>query len=302
MKRIWIYIGLTFVTSWFIAYAMISGDGLDSRWASVLIMLMMAMPALANALTRIATGEGFRGQTGVSGLHLRPQITGKKALKYYAIAWLVPIAAAFVGALLYFVTHPSLFDGQMRHYVSVYQEAYAQLGREYSEAELHSALRSEVLIRMTFYPCLNIVMCLASEFGWRGYLLTHLTEKYSRPAAVLISGIVWGLWYGPLIEMGQYYGTEYPGYPYTGMAVMLLICVALGCFYSWLMLHTGTVVAPAIASAVFQSVVSVAVYFCASDQYDPLFGPASVGLIGGLGVIAVGVASFVSICRCEKNL
>lgn len=300
MKKIWIYIGLTFVTSWFVAYAMMGGNGLESRWASVLVMLMMVMPALANALTRIAAGEGFKGQAGAARMYLRPEITGKKALKYYALAWIVPIAAAFVGALLYFLTHPSLFDGRMNHYASMLKEAYTQMGREYSDAELYSALRSEVLIRLTFYPCLNIVMCLASELGWRGYLLPHLMEKYPKPAAVLISGVIWGLWYGPLIEMGQYYGTAYAGYPYAGMAVMILICVALGCFYSWLTLRTGTIVTSAIASAVFQSVASVAIYFCASDQYNPLFGPAPVGLIGGIGVIAAGVLSFVQICRDKK--
>jgi membrane protease YdiL (CAAX protease family) len=43
------------------------------------------------------------------------------------------------------------------------------------------------------------------EFGWRGFLLPHLVQRFSVLPACLILGVVWGLWHWPLAyrQMGD---------------------------------------------------------------------------------------------------
>jgi CAAX protease family protein len=40
------------------------------------------------------------------------------------------------------------------------------------------------------------------EFGWRGYLLPRLTQRFSVPSSVLIVGAVWAIWHWPLLYQG----------------------------------------------------------------------------------------------------
>ncbi|MCD4754081.1 MAG: CPBP family intramembrane metalloprotease [Anaerolineaceae bacterium] len=46
------------------------------------------------------------------------------------------------------------------------------------------------------------------EFGWRGYALPKLQDKYGPLAASLVIGIVWGIWHCqfflPLWELSGY--------------------------------------------------------------------------------------------------
>jgi uncharacterized protein len=48
---------------------------------------------------------------------------------------------------------------------------------------------------------LSCVSAAGEEIGWRGYMLTRLTEGGIR-YPVLASGVIWGLWHVPLIVTG----------------------------------------------------------------------------------------------------
>src|SRR5210317_730423 len=39
---------------------------------------------------------------------------------------------------------------------------------------------------------------LQEEFGWRGYVVEHLRNKYSALTAAIIAGLLWGGWHAPL--------------------------------------------------------------------------------------------------------
>ena len=56
------------------------------------------------------------------------------------------------------------------------------------------------------------------EYGWRGYLLPKLTNKYGKTIATIIVGIVWGLYHIPAIFLLA---------KATGIGNPLLLCVIL---------------------------------------------------------------------------
>ncbi len=295
MKRIGVYLGVTFATAWFMEYALIANGGLESRWAQVAMVVVLFMPALGNALARIITKEGF------SDMYLRLERADSQSLRTLGAAWLLTVGAAVLGILLYFALHPSMLDLNMDYYTKIYREAYQTIGKEYSDGQIHQALITQLLLSLFFLPVLNLIPALASELGWRGYLFPKLMEKFKAPTAILLGGVAWTFWYGPLIEMGQYYGTDYPGYPFTGMGAMLILFLALGSFFSWLTYRTKSCLPSAIAFSLFNSFSTAGIYFCGSDAYSPFVGPAATGILGGMGFLILGVFSMVKLRKMTEE-
>ncbi len=295
MIRIGLYYIITLILTWAVEFAMMAGGGMESRWASVLTLVALAMPLLGNLLTRTFTFERF------GDMYIRPQKMDKGTVKVFVAAWLLPIGATILGAVLYFLVNPSMLDLDMNYYTGVYQELYAGMGAEYSKAQIKQALRSQILMNLFLAPCLNIVPAFAGELGWRGYLMPRLMEKFKVPVAVLISGLMWGGWYFPLVMMGQYYGNGYAGEPFLGMAATVVFCLVLGTFLSYLAYRTKSCVASAIAMAVFNSFSSTGVYFLKSADYSPFVGPVPTGIIGGIGFILIAIVSMRKLMEIVEN-
>jgi len=79
---------------------------------------------------------------------------------------------------------------------------------------------------------------LGEEFGWRGFALPMLQERWGRRNASLGLGLVWGVWHLPLFFID---GTSQAHIP---LALFLLSVVAMSVLFAWLVQRTaGSVVA-----------------------------------------------------------
>ena len=74
---------------------------------------------------------------------------------------------------------------------------------------------------------------LPEEYGWRGYALPRLLEKFDPLAASLILGLAWGIWHLPLHFISS--STQYviPIWEYVLQTVLLTV------IYTWLYRGTG---------------------------------------------------------------
>jgi len=74
---------------------------------------------------------------------------------------------------------------------------------------------------------------LPEEYGWRGYALPRLMEKFNPLTASLILGLIWGLWHLPLHFISS--STQYviPIWEYVLQTVLLTV------IYTWLYRGTG---------------------------------------------------------------
>jgi membrane protease YdiL (CAAX protease family) len=103
-----------------------------------------------------------------------------------------------------------------------------------------TGVEASVLIQLAamvlLAPLINSVLAFGEEWGWRGWLLPRLMEFGSWPA-LLLSGLIWGVWHAPLTLLGY-------NYPQLGPWAAVLFtgfCVIYGVLMGWLRLYSGSV-------------------------------------------------------------
>lgn len=183
--------------------------------AQVARSLLMLMPSVAALITRLVTKEGFKN----SYLGFSP----KGKWKYYLISvFLKPIEAVLetIVVCLVFLKGMS-FSGIV--------DANALSG---NTATYILQIAISIIL---FFPAFG------EEWGWRGYMMPKLIELMGKPAAVIVGGIIWGLWHAPLTVQGHNFGVDYPGYPFVGIALMCVFCVAMNALLTWLTERTGSI-------------------------------------------------------------
>jgi uncharacterized protein len=127
----------------------------------------------------------------------------------------------------------------------------------------------QVFLAFTLAPFINVLFALGEELGWRGFLLPHLMPL-GQWKAILVSGIIWGIWHAPAIVQGH----NYPGYPILGIFMMIVFCVLLGVILSWLYLNTHSPWVAALGHGSINAVAGLPVLF-----FKPGFNMAMGGTL-----------------------
>ena len=287
LKRILIYLAFAFGIAWVWALVLALNGGLANSPVIipftnytlaffVLAFGYMFAPALANVFTRLITKEGW------GHLSLRPKF--KSGWKYWLAAWFLPGILTVIGGVIFFLVFPKYFDPQMKNYAAQVAAAYGNTPMPYPMMVLALI---QFVQAMLLSPLLNGLFTFGEEFGWRGYLLPKLMPLGGRKS-VLISGVIWGVWHWPVIAMGHNYGLDYPGAPWLGMLMMVVVCICLAALLSWTTLRAGSVWPAVIGHGAVNGIAAISYLFLATDV-NPLLGPAPTGLIGGLGFLAVTI-------------
>lgn len=254
-NRLLLYLIFSFGLAWAAMLAFIlTGHKWDvaSEKLESFVGLAMLAPAAANLLTRWLTKEGF-SMTGKGSLLLGIDLKQKKWI-CYGFAMIMPWILFELGYALMLVCYPQLFD----------KAAPTQL-----------AVGKDLL---PFLPILTIVQtsllsfaALGEELGWRAYLMPKLIVVCGRKKALLLGGVIWGLWHAPLTCIGHNFGTEYPGFPYLGILLMCIECTMMGTILTWLTIRAGSVWPAAIMHAVNNGTPSILACFVSADRMQEIF-------------------------------
>ncbi len=78
-------------------------------------------------------------------------------------------------------------------------------------------------------------IALVEETTWMKYCVTRLQQRYSALAACILTGIAWGLWYLPMLLMGEGVPDGVPWYMF--LLSMVGLTIVLGWAYN--MTHSG---------------------------------------------------------------
>ena len=266
-KRLLIYLGFSFGMAWLIFFVFIftghTWTGSSPEMLS-LVSLGMLAPAIAHVITRKVTNEGFR-LTGEKSMMLGIDLKGKKWI-FFLLAMFLPVVYSTLGDVIVWLFCPEAFG----------------------EAEVSSFV-------VIIYPLISIVSgvvlsfaAFGEEFGWRGYMMPKLIELVGMPKALIIGGIIWGLWHAPLTCVGHNFGMDYPGFPYVGIIVMCLFCTLLGTILMYVTVKTNSVWPAAFMHAVNNSSPSAMLLFTRQDVEVPMW----INTLSNIPLILIAILCF----------
>ena len=290
-QRIWIYITLAFGISWATGLVIYLTGGLENsplyQVAGIQISLALILlatsymfgPALANVLTRLLTREGKKD------LYLRPNFNKGRWI-FFVLAWVLPGVLVIMGGVLFFLLFPGYFDTQL----STLREQMETING-LSSINPWIIVVVQTLQAILISPLLNAIPTFGEEFGWRGYLQPKLMPLGGRKA-ILLTGVIWGVWHWPVILMGYNYGTDYFGAPFLGPLAMVWFTLTLSVIFGWLTIKAQSVWPAVIAHGAVNGIAAISVIFVRGNP-DPLLGPSPLGLIGGAGLTLAAVLIFL---------
>lgn len=283
-KRIWIFLIMTFLITYVIEIFIIgprvgSTDENEALLAQSMISGVMFAPTIGVILTRLITGEGF----SLKSLNLT--IRWKEKKKVYLLTWGGIALLILLGTIFYFLIFSNQFDPQLG-YVSAVLTSLD--GTAYTTAQLWQYMFFQILIGIVLSPLANILNCFGEEWGWRGYLLPKLLLRFQPVTAVVLDGLIWGIWHAPLVALvGLNYGTGYAGFPILGILAMCIFCVAVGTILSYASIQAKSCVPAILGHGLINGFASIGIYFSSLEHpYNVFLGPAPTGLIGGIFFLA----------------
>jgi membrane protease YdiL (CAAX protease family) len=137
-------------------------------------------------------------------------------------------------------------------------------------------------------PVLTVLIGLTAvgeEIGWRGFLHSAL-RPLGPVRAILLNGVVWGVWHAPLLLLGYNYATTSP----VSIPLMIIGTILIGTALAWLRERTGTIWAGALTHGAMNVSTSylMAAFVPLLVQQTP-----TVSLLGWVGWIVMGVVLVV---------
>lgn len=284
VRRIWLFILFAFGLAWAVGlWVYLNGGLLNSPvlipgTAFTVAVVVIAFgymwaPALANILTRLVTREGWKD------VGLRANL--RSGWPAWVAAWFLPAILTFLGIGIYFAIFPQHFDPSLGALQQILDMVEQQTG-EVIPLSPQLLLGLQLVQGILLAPLLNGFFTFGEEFGWRAYLQPKLMALGFRKA-MLVTGIIWGLWHAPVIAMGHNFGFGYPGAPWTGILAMTWFTITAGIVFGWLTLRGGSVWPAVIAHAGLNGIAGAAILFLRPGaDANPLLGPLAVGVIGGI--------------------
>jgi membrane protease YdiL (CAAX protease family) len=95
--------------------------------------------------------------------------------------------------------------------------------------------------------------------------------------AILISGVIWGLWHAPLILLGYNYG-DTPGW--LALSAMIGMTIVIGAVFSWLRIRSESVWPAALALGAVNAAAGFSLVFVMAGE---TFSPLKATILGWTG-------------------
>lgn len=243
-------------------------------------LLTMCTPMVAHILTRVITRE----KATVKELLLPANLRGN--IKYYLLSVGIPCLIFVVSTIfliIFFVDDYDIKDCLI--YGNVDEFILGML----------------INISTSFFM---FYICMGEEYGWRAYLTPKLETLMPTPLALIVSGIIWGMWHAPIIKTGFNFGTGYKFFPYAGYAGMCLMCIFMGAFFTWLTKKTNSAYPSAIAHTAIDT-IQINTFFVPQKVMEKAIAGGQYGynyfMVFSSGTVIVGAVFFVMLCIDSKK-
>lgn len=282
-KRLFVYLAFAFGFTWIIFFAYIFSGNIwmaDGTLSGMdqFVCLAMLFPALAALLTRYVTKEGF-AVTGRDSLLLGISFRDGKWI-YFVLAMILPWVYFELGYALMLLLTPKAFDAS---YPTILEITEQERPIIYIQP-----------LAMMISGVIGSFAAFGEEAGWRGYMMPKMIKLWGVKKAVIIGGILWGIWHWPLTYVGHNFGRDYFGYPFTGFAAMCVMCVFMGMILTFLTYKSGSIWPAAFLHAVNNSSPSILQYFINPDKITGWKADSAVSFLVMLVPMMI-IAVFLSV-------
>jgi len=194
-------------------------------------------------------------------------------IKYYAWAFLIPIAVNGPAYILTHILGLAKLDPSMPGLAPLFTNVPIPIEQ----------LILIILAQALFLgPLTGLPFTFGEEFGWRAFLLSKLLPL-GRGRAIILHGVIWGVWHAPIIAMGQ----NYPGYPLIGPVLMVVSTIFLGTFLGWIYFASNSIVAPSLAHGAINQSASIFMFFMVG------LNPITGGVTGMPGLLLWGLVALI---------
>ncbi|MDO5644666.1 MAG: CPBP family intramembrane metalloprotease [Dermabacter sp.] len=150
-------------------------------------------------------------------------------------------AALYVGVWVFFLVQPFVsaalfgFTLDLQHFSYFESMLIEQSGGVANPVPVGVIVLIQILIGPAL-ALMNVLPAAGEEFGWRGWLLPRLLPLGTWPA-LLLHGLIWGVWHAPLTLLGHNFGL----FDMWGVLLMSVACMLMGVILGWSRLVTGSV-------------------------------------------------------------
>lgn len=284
------YVIIAVVLAWLVCLPAWFTGGINSPLFGLGATAMMLAPTIAALVaTRVFEQRRFRSTTERPGvfrsLGVIPPRPILRWLGWIAAAWLlllVLITGAFAVSAAFGTWVPDLTD------FSYFRSYLVALGAQTGTTPIGVLVASQLINAAIFGSLINCVFTTGEEVGWRGYLYPRLLDLLPRPAALVLGGVIWGLWHAPVILLGY----NYPSVaPWLGLLMMCGFTTFAGTILMWLRARSRSVW-PAVVGHAVVNAMSSAVVITLSDTQHPVNTALGTPL-GVTGWIVLGGAAVV---------
>jgi hypothetical protein len=290
-RKIGVYLAITFVPSWALA---IGFHALGGEWGSAAgqsVALVFMMPPAFAALI-------------VKGAILREPVLQHLGLslslnRWWLVAWLVPPLAfglsLVLGAMMPGVELALSVDDFIAHYrPMVPADQLETFEAEVRGYGMHPAI-GMLLQAMVAGMTINALRGLGEELGWRGLMHHELSGDYWRK--VIATGLVWGIWYAPLVVLGF----RYPGAPVSGVLMNVAWCLLFSAIATHVRVKSGSVIVAAILYGTFEGIAKLPPLVRGGDAITTgVFGLPGLAALG-IVLLALRQTRFVSAARQSES-
>jgi membrane protease YdiL (CAAX protease family) len=232
----------------------------------------MWIPGLGAILVTRQQGKSIIKTLGINKF-------GKRRIYFWA--WSIPILTSLASGLIAWGLGWAEYDSTFPT-----MRAALEAMPEDVNISVNLIMLLQIGASITIAPLINTIFALGEELGWRGFLLPKLLPLGQTPA-IILSGVIWGIWHTPAILQGH----NYPGFPFLGVGMMVIFTVLLGIFFSWLYLRTKSPWAPAFSHGTVNAVAGLPLALFTNVKF-PLLAGALTTLSGWIPLAAVVVTLY----------
>lgn len=280
-----VFLFFAFAPLWIAAFAYFgSGHEYGGAGTQLLCSAAMLCPTFAVFATGLICKEKINF-VGENSLKLGIEFKDKKWL-WMLVAIFLPWIYRELGGWLFLAFNTECFDT-----TSFVQE---------------QGMDASLIAVMPLYSVVNAVMFsiggLGEEIGWRGFMMPRLEKKMGIGPAILVGGIIWGVWHYPVNYYGHNFGTGYWGEPWLGFLIFTIFTIAMNALLTLAVKKTNSVWSAAFMHAVNNGVLAISTMFMNGESLTGFWAESTVQFVVMFGpALVFGIIAYIWLIKLEKK-